>query len=173
MIRPLVAALTFLVACGGETSPRGSRVDGGGQGGEASSEITAADGESVDADDGESVDAGGREFECDDHLVTCGAPRPICPPFQESVVSDGCWAGYCVTGWACRNAGDCAACAESQVCAIDTFESGFRRSRCEEIPPECIADRTCNCLARHICKGYLASCGDPGNGRVFGCFCLC
>jgi hypothetical protein len=131
---------------------------------DALAEMTGADG------DFSRPDAGA--FECDERLVTCGAPSPTCPPFQHPVVSNGCWTGDCVAGWACRSAVNCAACTgENYVCAIDSFEGGFHRSRCEEVPPECFTRRTCDCLRIHICKAL--SCSDQGNGREFGCFCLC
>jgi hypothetical protein len=175
--------LTLLIACGDDSSRDESTKDAGsvddaiGQAGDssdsASPDAPGGGGDDVSSEDASS-DRGGT-FDCNDLRITCADPRPSCPPRHMPVVEGGCWAGFCVPGSDCRSDIDCSVCDfDTEVCAKDWFESGYSRSRCFQVPPECSADRTCRCLASTMCaEGPGRSCGDNGNGREFGCFCLC
>jgi hypothetical protein len=161
----LTAAFSLALACGGATTGTvDSEVDAGNK-----SDASDPSDATATPDTGTQSDAG--RPECDSSVVTCRSLPPPCPKGEVAVVAGTCWAGHCVKASTCRSVKDCAVCtADTDVCAVDGSRVS-QLSRCVEVPPACVNDRTCKCLTTFVCTTpSFSSCGASAD-RQFHCTC--
>jgi hypothetical protein len=86
---------------------------------------------------------------CNQALVVCDAPAPVCEAGSLPQVSDGCFTGACLPFEACDWAPSCDACGAEQLCMHEQ-RSGCDYVRCVNVFSECQNQGPC-CVGESWC----------------------
>jgi hypothetical protein len=108
--------------------------------------------------------------DCDARGVACNYGPPVCLPGELPSVVQSCWSG-CVKASSCLTVRDCTECdPQSYLCVGISFETG-NVVRCVDIPPACVADRTCACQGPYACPPPYSTCSENAGGTGLACSC--